>query len=163
MGLNDNLQPFQGRGFVVGYPASWQKGSGQSGNAAFAPQNGVGQAGIGYGAVIDGARWRGGVRDANSLADATNALTQQLSQGSGLRVVGQMKSASVSGQPANMVELSGKSPVFDGGTELMERDWLVTVARPDGDLNYVIFIAPEPDFEAMKPVFNAMLQSFQVR
>ena len=72
-------------------------------------------------------------------------------------------SVSVSGRPANSIELSGKSPVVDGGGALAERDWLVTVARPDGDLNYMLFIAPEPDFETIRPVFNAMLQSFQVR
>lgn len=163
MGLNDSLVTFQGRGFEVGYPSSWLKGSGRSGNVAFVPQNGAGQAGIAYGVVIEGARWKGGVRDANSLAEATTALAQQLSQGNGLQQVSQMTSVSVSGRPANSIELSGKSPVVDGGGALAERDWLVTVARPDGDLNYMLFIAPEPDFETIRPVFNAMLQSFQVR
>jgi len=164
LGLNDKMVTYRGNGFAVSYPSSWQKGSGQNGSVAFAPQNGAGQAGIAYGVVIDGARWKGGVRDANTLAQATNALAQRLSEDNGgLQQASQLASFSVSGRPANSVELRGRSPLSEGATPLAERDWLVTVARPDGDVNYLIFIAPEPDFASLKPVFTEMLQSFQLQ
>ncbi len=164
LGLNDRMVPFRGNGFQVNYPSSWQKGSGQNGGAAFVPQNGAGQEGIAYGVIVDGARWQGGVKDANTLMQATNALAQRLSQDNGgLQQASQLTSISVNGQPANSIELRGKSPLSDGGSSLAERDWLVTVARPDGNVNYLVFIAPEPDFATLKPVFTAMLQSFQVQ
>jgi len=164
LGLDDRMATYKGKGFVVNYPSSWQKGSSQDGGAAFVPQNGAGQSGIAYGVVIDGARWKGGVRDQDSLAQATSALAQRLSQDNGgLQPASQMTSLSVGGRPANSVELRGRSPVSDGGATLTERDWLVTVARPDGDVNYLVFIAPEPDFSTLKPVFSAMLESFQVQ
>ena len=83
LGSNDRMVPYQGNGFVVSYPASWQKENSQSGSAAFAPPNGAGQAAIGYGVVIDGAKWQGGVRDASSLAQATHALAQELTEANG--------------------------------------------------------------------------------
>ncbi|WP_263367334.1 M48 family metallopeptidase [Edaphobacter bradus] len=164
LGLSDNFVTIQGSGFAVSCPASWQKGTGQNGSVALVPQNGAGQAGIAYGVVIDGARWKGGVGDANSLEQATKALAQQLSRDNGgLQQASRISSINVNGRMGNSVELRGKSPVVDGGSALAERDWLVTVARPDGDVSYLVFIAPEPDFEAMRPVFTAMLQSFRVR
>ena len=164
LGLNERMVPYQGRGFVVSYPASWQRANSLSGSAAFAPPNGAGQAGIGYGVVIDGTRWQGGVGDASSLAQATNALAQQLSEANGgLQQASQLTAITVGGRPANSVELRGRSPVSDKGTQLAERGWLVTVARRDGDVNYLVFVAPEPDFATLKPVFEAMLHSFQVR
>jgi beta-barrel assembly-enhancing protease len=164
LGVNDRMVPYEGKGFVVSYPASWKKENSQNGSAAFAPPNSTGQAAIAYGVVIDGARWQGGVRDASSLAQATNALARELSEANGgFQQASQPTAITVSGRPANSVELRGRSAVSDQGTQLAERGWLVTVARPDGDMNYLAFVAPEPDFATLKPVFEAMLQSFRVR
>ena len=49
------------------------------------------------------------------------------------------------------------------GTALKERDWLVTVARPDGDLNYMVFVSPERDFAMLKPLFSSMVMSFKAQ
>ena len=116
------MVPYQGRGYVVSYPASWQERNSQGGSAVFAPQNGAGQAEIGYGVVIDGAKWQGGVRDASSLAQAANALAQQVSEANeGLQQASQPTAITVGGRPANSVELRGRSPVSDNGTLLAER------------------------------------------
>jgi hypothetical protein len=128
------------------------------------PPNGAGEAGIAYGALIDAARFQSAVTDANSLAQATLALAQQISQrNGGMQQVGQMTSLVVGGQAANALELRGRSPVVEGGSALAERDLLVTVARPDGALSYMVFVSPEPDYDALRPVFSAMVQSFRVR
>ncbi len=96
-----------------------------------------------------------------TLSAATVALARNLSQNNGgLQQAGKLQALTLGRQMANAVELRGRSGVVDGGTRLLERDWLVTIARPDGDLNYIVFVAPEPDFEAMRPVFTAMMQSF---
>jgi hypothetical protein len=52
---------------------------------------------------------------------------------------------------------------MEGGSALAERDWLVTIARPDGDLNYMVFVSPEADFAILKPVYSAMAQSFRAQ
>jgi len=164
LGLNDRMVAYQGAGFSVSYPSSWQKGEGQNGSVAFVPPNGSGQAGIAYGALIDSARFKTAITDANTLAQATSAVAQQMSQqNGGMQQASQLVAVTVGGQPGNAVELRGRSPVADGGSTLMERDWLVTVVRPDGSLSYMVFVAPEPDFAALKPVFSTMVQSFRVR
>lgn len=164
MGLKDRLVTYQGAGFSVKYPSGWKKGAGQNGNVAFVPQNGAGQGGIAYGALVDGAQWQGGVTDASSLSQATAALVQQLSrENGGLEQLGQISSIRVGGQMGNSVELRGRSPVYQNGVQMSERDWLVTVARPDGKLNYMVFIAPEQDFGTMRPLFSSMLKSFRVQ
>jgi Zn-dependent protease with chaperone function len=161
LGIGDRMVVYQGQGFSVNYPAGWQKGEGKDGSVVFVPPNGAGSAGIAYGALIDTVRPQNGVSDEASLARATTALAQQLSQqNGGMEQVGQMTSLNIGGQAANALELRGRSPVVEGGAALPERDWLVTVARPDGDLSYMVFVSPEADFAALKPVFSAMAQSF---
>ncbi len=165
LGLNDRMVAYQGAGFSVSYPASWQKGEGQNGSVAFVPLNGAGQSGIAYGALIDSVRFKTSIMDANSLAQwRTSAVAQQLSQQNGgmqaAKPVGVGDCWRAAGECGG---LRGRSPVADGGSALAERDWLVTVVRPDGSLSYMVFVAPEPDFAALKPVFSAMVASFRAR
>jgi Zn-dependent protease with chaperone function len=164
LGLDSRMIFYNGAAFSMKYPESWQKGEGKNGGAAFVPPNGAGQSGIAYGAIVEHTRFQNPVNDANALSQATSAIVQQMSQqNGGLRQVGDMSSMTVNGQPANAIELQGKSPVTNGGATLAERDLLVTIARPDGAVSYMIFVAPEPDYAAMKPVFTSMAQSFRAR
>ncbi|MBS1821043.1 MAG: M48 family metalloprotease [Acidobacteria bacterium] len=164
LGLNDRMTAYQGATFSMNYPSSWQKGEGQNGNVAFVPPNGAGQAGIAYGAIVDGAKFQSPVRDRNALTQATSAIARQLSQDNGgMTQAGELTTLNVGGQMANAVELRGKSPVSNGNNTVAERDLLVTVARPDGAVSYIVFVSPEPDFQTLKPLYNSMLQSFRVR
>lgn len=164
LGLNDRMIFYNGPSFSMSYPQSWQKGEGQNGSVAFVPQNGASQAGIAYGAIVQGARFQSPVTDANALAQATSAIAKQMSdQNGGLQQASQLSTLTVNGQPANAIELKGRSPIANGNNAVAERDLLVTVARPDGAVSYMIFIAPEADYPTLKPTFTTMLQSFRVR
>jgi predicted Zn-dependent protease len=160
LGLNDRMIFYNGQAFSISYPESWQKGEAQNGSVAFVPPNGAGRSGIAYGAIVDGARFKSAVTDANQLTQATNAIANQMiQQNNGLQQAGSITSMTVNGQPANAIELKGPSPV----ASTTERDLLVTIARPDGAVNYIVFVAPEPDYPSLKPVFSSMAQSFRVR
>jgi hypothetical protein len=164
LGLNDNMIGYQGSTFSLVYPSSWQKGESQNGSVAFVPPNGAGQAGIAYGAIVDGAKLQQPVRDANSLAQATSAIARQLSQqNGGMQQAGELNTLTIGGQPATAVELRGRSPIADGNNALPEHDLLVTIARPDGAVSYIVFVSPEADYPALKPLYNSMIQSFRVR
>jgi hypothetical protein len=164
LGIDDRMVTYRGRRFSMSYPASWQTGEAKDGSVAFVPPNGAGQAGIAYGVLIATVRPQSGISDEASLARTTAELVQQLSQqNAGLQQTGQITSLSLGGQAANAVELRGRSPVLEGGSALAERDWLVTIARPDGDLSYMVFVAPEADFAILKPVYSAMAQSFRAQ
>lgn len=164
LGLNDRMIFYNGKTFSISYPQSWQKGEGKNGSVALVPVNGAAQSGIAYGAIVEGARFQSAVTSASDLARATAAIASQMTQqNEGMAQVGNISSTTINGQPANLVELKGQSPLASGGAPLQERDLLVTVARPDGAVNYMVFVAPEPDYPALKPLFNSMAQSFRAR
>ena len=165
LGIGGRMVKYQGRQYAVNYPASWQKSVDASGAVTFVPAGGGGASGIAYGVLIDKEKQPGnGVSDAASLGAATAALMERLSQqNGGLEQVGRVTAMKVQGQIANAVELRGQSPVVENGTALKERDWLVTVARPDGDLNYLVFVSPEGDFAMLKSLFSSMVASFKAQ
>jgi hypothetical protein len=165
LGIDGGMTEYQGARFGMRYPAKWQAPSDSNGAVMIAPVGGAGSAGIVYGALFDTLRLRGQkVTDASVLPKATQALVQRLSeQNGGLEQVSQIEGITVGGRAANGVELRGRSPVVEGGANLPERDWMVTVWRPDGDLDYIVFVAPERDFATLKPLFAEMLSSFSSR
>jgi predicted Zn-dependent protease len=164
LGLSDRMIFYNGKTFSISYPESWRKGEGQNGSVAFVPVNGAGQAGIAYGAIVEGAQFQSPVNSADDLARATSAIAGQMSQqNQGMTQAGDISTMTVNGRPANAVELKGRSPLASNGASLPERDLLVTVARPDGAVHYMVFVAPEADYPALKPIFTSMAQSFRVR
>lgn len=163
LGVSDRMAAVQASRYTVQAPASWKRTDDADGTVTLAPVGGAGGFGVAYGLVSGIAKQDGnGVTDAASLATATAALVQGfVRQGSELSQVGTATAMQVSGRPAQAVVLRGSSPVVDGGAQLPERDWLVTVTRPDGDVSYLVFVSPERDFGTLKPVFDAMLGSFR--
>jgi hypothetical protein len=70
----------------------------------------------------------------------------------------------MNGLAGKSVDLIGASPVQDSsGHAVQERDWLVTTMRPSGGLLYLVFIAPDKDFESLRPTFEQMLKSLQLK
>jgi hypothetical protein len=59
--------------------------------------------------------------------------------------------------------MTGTSPVLQNGRPLPEHDWLITLPRQQGDLLYIVFVAPQKDFDQLRPTYEKMLQSLQVR
>ena len=60
------------------------------------------------------------------------------------------------------VTMQSTSPFSDAkGQAQKERDWLVTIPRPDGSVIFVVFVAPESEFERLTPTFERMLKSVQ--
>ena len=70
-----------------------------------------------------------------------------------MRVEGGSRRIRVGSQNGLVTTLRSDSP-FRGG----EVDLLVTTVRPEG-LFYIVFIAPESEFQQVEPVFNQMLRS----
>jgi hypothetical protein len=61
------------------------------------------------------------------------------------------------------VDFIGTSPLQQGGRAVRERDWLVSLQRQDGTLLYLVFISPDAEFGQLRPTFEQMLRSLQVR
>lgn len=164
LGIDDRVIFYNGKTFSISYPQSWRKGEGQNGSVALVPPEGASQAGIAYGAIADGARFQSPVANANDLQQATAAIARQMTQqNDGMSVAGNITTMTINGRLTNAVELRGRSPLSNGGTALPERDLLAVISRPDGAVNYIVFVSPEADYPTLKPLFSQMLESFRVR
>jgi hypothetical protein len=62
-----------------------------------------------------------------------------------------------------VLNLVGPSPLTSqNGQRVAERNMLVTIQRPDGMVLWLLFIAPEQDFNQLSPAFQQMLNSLQL-
>ncbi|MBZ5706193.1 MAG: M48 family metalloprotease [Acidobacteriia bacterium] len=148
--------------FQISYPENWQVFGDRTSAVTIAPQSGVSQDAVAYGVMINVYQ----LEDPSaSLDQDTHALLSSLRQSNpDLRQIGNDESIRVSGVPGRSVDLIGTSPVRDqNGRPAQERDWLVTLERSDGNLLYLVFIAPEKDFGSLRPTFEQILRTLKVR
>lgn len=154
-------QQLNNNAFQIVYPSNWQVAQdNQNSGVVIAPQAGVTQNAIAYGVMISAFQPQG----AQNLQQATSELVQNLQQSNPqLQVAGQPQSTNISGRQGISVYLTEPSPLQAGnGQPATERDMLVTVPRSDGSVLYVIFIAPDAQFQQLQPAFQRMLSSLRV-
>lgn len=127
-----------------------------------APEAGVVNGGVGYGVLLNGAPAARGRR--MTVDEMTSQLIQQIQQSNQLEQVSKSQPIIVAGVEGRSTFLRSSSP-FTGnnGEAQSERDWLVTVPRPDGSLIYMIFVAPESNFSRLQPTYEAMVKSAQFK
>jgi hypothetical protein len=154
-----NFRRYDHQAFSIVYPDNWQVNSDQN-SVTIAPAAGVAQGAVAYGVVIGGAQ----DQNASSLDQATQDLVQNLEQSNpGLRASESAQPSNVNGVEGRSVNLTGNSPIQDNGHPLPERDWLVTLPRGQNGLLYLVFIAPEKDFSQLRPTYERILESVQVK
>jgi beta-barrel assembly-enhancing protease len=146
--------------FQMAYPANWKVYGNQNSAVTIAPEAGVGNNAIAYGVVVSGYQ----PQQRQPLAQSAEQIFQGLQQSNPqIRPAGQLQQLNVNGNPAVAIDLVGPSPLSDGsGRAAVERDKLVAIERPDGTVLWMLFIAPERDFNALSPAFQQMLQSLRV-
>ena len=151
---------FQHSAFNITYPDNWQVFGDQNSAVTIAPKSGIAQDQVAYGVIIDG--FQG---ESNDLDTATHQLVQHLQQGNpDMKQIGSDETIKVNGVNGKSVDLIGTSPVKDNsGRAQRERDWLVTLQRQDGTLVYGVFIAPEGDFDHLRPTYEQMLRSWHIQ
>ena len=115
-----------------------------------------------YGAVINGAAPPNGQN--LSLDQMTSQIVQNLQQSNqGMQQIGQPQAITVNGIRGRSVDLSSTSPIQGpNGQRQGERDWLVTLPRNDGSVVFLIFIAPQSDFDNLRPTYESMLRSVRI-
>ena len=152
------LRPYAGRSFSLEYPESWQVlGEGSGDAVTIAPREGVvvggdGQTLIGYGIEVN--YYEVEQRRVNLQGD-TDALIGRLQQSNAeMRTARDPRRIEVDAQPALLSTLYSRSPY----RKEREVDVLVTVARPRG-LFYVVFIAPESQFDSAQKIFEKVVRS----
>jgi predicted Zn-dependent protease len=156
---SNNFTQFQQGNFSISYPDNW-KAAGDQGAVLIAPPGAAGQDGISYGVMISSAQ----AGNSLSLDQSTQQLIQSLQQqNQGMQVSGDPKPIEVNGVQGRSAILTGTSPLQQNGKPIAERDWLVTLPRPDGNLMYLVFVSPERDFAQLHPTYQKILDSLQMR
>lgn len=146
-------------GFEISYPANWTSVAGQN-SLTIAPKAGVGQNAIAYGVVVSTAQ----DAKAGSLDQVAQDLIQNLQQSNpGMRQNGSVRSIEVNGTSAQEVDLASNSPIQQNGAPLPEHDRVVVMTGTNGAYVYLIFIAPERDFDALQPMYQKILDSLRVQ
>ena len=161
---SSNFRTFDHNAFRVSYPENWQIAGDANSALTIAPTAGVSENAVAYGAIISGFQPEA-TRDTDTLDNDTHQLLDSLRQGNpNLKVIGRDENIRVNGKAGKSVEMMGPSPLQNSnGQVLREHDWLVAVERPDGELLYMVFIAPEQDFQSLRPAFEKMVRSFQMK
>jgi predicted Zn-dependent protease len=152
------FKTLSGSGIQIQYPENWQVYNGEN-SALIAPPAAVQQNAIAYGVMVGAYK----PQQPMSLDQATQVIANSLAQTNpGMRAAGAQQ-VSLNGRPAIKAELIGQSPlVGPDGQAASERDVLVTVPRSDGAVIWLLFIAPEPQFGALQPAFQQMINSLRV-
>ena len=150
---------FRGNGFSIDIPSGWQL-HGDRSRVQIVPPNGVEKGANGgpdelrYGMIS--ALYP--LAQNLSLRDGFNALTTELRrQNPGLEP-GPVNRILLGELVADTVECSNR-PAVNGGTEL---DWIVGVPVT-GAIRYFVFVAPESDFNAMRPTFERIANSIRLQ
>ena len=157
--------------YTTTYPGNWQSTKGTTSAVTVAPAGGVvntsgsNNSAVAYGVIIDTLQMpqNANAEDPTVLSQATQQLLASLKQENGLTALGGEQDVRVNGQAGKSQDFQGKSPVRRNGVPEREHDWVVTISRPDGNLNYLVFVAPERDFASLKPVYVEMLRQFRVK
>ena len=99
------------------------------------------------------------------LDKAVSELIVQIQkENSQMRKAGTDQNIKVNGLAAKLVSLFGPSPLQDDkGSQQREHDLLVAVQKPDGTLEYFIFVAPEREWGKFNPTFQKMIKSVRVK
>ncbi len=151
------MLPYRAQSFSLSYPQNWEIfGDAHSNTVTFAPQGGLVEsakrAAVGYGLEVSYFIPIGG---SVNLDRDTQALIRKLRQSNKeMRIGRDARSIQVGDGPALLTTLYSSSP-FRGEREV---DALVTVSRPDG-LFYMVFIAPQSEFDQIQSTFEEIVRS----
>lgn len=146
---------------TISRPENWQLMSGGQGADLFiAPKAGVTGNAVGYGVAIDSVPPK---EQGLSIDQITSDLVRSFEHaGNGMEVVGNPQPITVAGMQGRSVTMQSTSPFADSqGQSQRERDWLVTVPRPDGSAVFFVFVAPQSQWDRFQPTFESMLRSMR--
>jgi Zn-dependent protease with chaperone function len=150
---------FQGSGFTMQVPSTWRVLGNQS-TAMIAPEGGIarvsgGQQGnLVYGVLTDVYTPPAGTPPDQAF---TSLLRELNSQNPGMQPTA-VTTLRVSGRTAQTVQSISAQANNGRG----EQDWVIGIPA-NNVLRYFVFVAPQPDFNTLRPTFQHILNSIQLR
>jgi hypothetical protein len=158
---SENFKTFQHSAFSIGYPDNWQIGGNSNEGVAICPEGGSTNGTIAYGVLVSGFQPK---TKTNELDDALRELTADIQLANPeMTLANSPQAFLLNGRPARKLDWLGTSAVQENGNVLRERVRLVAFQGKSRMILYLIFIAPEPDFQSLAPAFEKMTNSIRVR
>ena len=157
-----NFKTLEHDAYRISYPENWQVYGDQSSAVTIAPEEGISQNAVAYGAIVS-------IYQPENVSAGLDANTHELiaslkQSNPDLKLIGRDEDIRVNGVAGRSADLIGSSPIKDTqGNATREHDWLVTFSRRDGSLLYVVFISPDPEFGKLRPAFEQMLRSMRMK
>lgn len=150
--VNDNLGAMK-----IDHPENWQvtlpEQEGQF--VTIAAPKAMTNRGLGYGVLLNGLK-----APAGQIDHITGKLIETMQEKNELQKMSETEPITVGGIEGRSTLLQSPSPFPDAnGQPQKEKDWLVTVQLKDGTFIFIIFLAPETDFDQFQPTFEAMVKS----
>jgi hypothetical protein len=157
---SDKFADYDQGAFRVSYPAGWVLKGDRNTSLTIYPEGGASKESVAYGTILSGFTPRSG----SNLDEATRQLMSSMQDTNpSLRQAGNPVNISVNRRAAKSVEMLGQSAVREQGQPLSERIRLVTLQGKGGVILYMVFVAPDPDFDRLRPVFDRIMRSFTLR
>lgn len=156
-----NFKLYEHAAFRVSYPASWQIVGDPKSALTLYPKGGADQQTVAYGAIISGfSPGRGG----KELDEAMRQLISSIRDTNpALSPSGHPVNISIGGKPAKSVEMLGNSAIREKNQAIPERIRLVALPGKGNVVLYMVFVAPDADFDRLRPTFDRMMRSFTAR
>jgi hypothetical protein len=150
---------FKGDGFTIEVPSNWQS-LGTAASGMIAPPGGIGPTPAGKGANL----LYGVLTDVyKSDAAASNTQAFSVLLGELTKDNPGLQSGSVSRVTVNGVQAENAHCVDRAANNGRgEHDWIAGVPT-SGGMRYFVFVAPEPDFSTMRPIFDRILNSVRLQ
>ena len=160
LAASDKFTTYQHGAFRVSYPTNWQLTGDRNTALTLYPKGGASNESVAYGTVLSGfTPGRGG----NDLSEATRQLIASIRDTNpGLRQAGNPVNISINRRPAKSVELLGSSAIREGNQALPERIRLVALHGKGNLVLYMIFVAPDADFDTLRTTFDRIMRSFDL-
>lgn len=156
-----SFREFQTRdgSFALHYPQNWDVLTTDQVNLIFAPKGAYGQRDeavfVTHGLFIGALQ-----PQSSDLAEANAKFVEgQIAVNPDFRVVRAPQAISLGGRRGYETTVAGPSTV----TGVMEVDVIHTTATADGQLFYLITMAPEDEWQAYQPAFNEILSSLRLK
>jgi peptidase M48-like protein len=147
--------------FRVAYPGNWEVMGDPNSSLTIYPKGGANSAAVCYGTIISGFTPNRGSRQ---LDEAMRQLVSSIQDTNpGLRATGNPVNISVGGRAAKSMEMLGKSVIRVNGEPIAERIRLVALQGKGSLVLYMAFVAPDADFDSMRPTFDRIMRSFAAR
>lgn len=158
---SDQSKTIEHSAFRVAYPANWVAAGDAQLSVNLYPQDGAAANSVAYGAIFSGFQ---PARGTNRLEDAMSQLVASVQETNpGTRAITNPANLTVGGKNAQAVELQGTSSVVEQGKPLPERVRMIALPVKNGIVLYMVFVAPEPDFDSLRPTFDRIARTFQPR